>query len=501
MKQFLNVLKFELGNYFKSKSFMVTTILLALAVAAAVALPPVFMKGSFSEVFGGSKGSTEATGEEAAEGSSADGNYDSDADVLAIADPDGFVSDITELTDRMPGYNWKVFDDTDEVEDIVSAGAKGGFILTGRYTYTYVVNDLSILDSLDSKFSEIYTDYWQEQELKAEGIDAAAVEEILGHSSISDMKVLGKDGANNYWYTYILIFVLYFLVLFYGQMIATSITSEKSNRAIEVLVTTVDSTSLIFGKVIAGAISGIFQAGVILGLSFHRSRLGLPAGFPLPYSGRGLGSFRGIWSSGLSHVCLPVRHAGSSGFQDRGYQQICYSGDDDLCGILYPDHDRNERQQQPSHEGGLLHSLHFQQCHVCPDRAGQRFQRGGCDFRSDSGCHCGGFGLAGSEDLPFRNTDVWKSYQIYAGIEKDPGAVNLLSEKIFTHHRKGGGADLKDLLMEGFQREGAALFLFIGVPEIFEGKIAHIVTEIVGRGFEKGLVEGLGRGLLKAEFT
>ena len=30
MKQFLNVLKFELGNYFKSKSFMVTTILLAL---------------------------------------------------------------------------------------------------------------------------------------------------------------------------------------------------------------------------------------------------------------------------------------------------------------------------------------------------------------------------------------------------------------------------------------------------------------------------------------
>ena len=261
MKQFLNVLKFELGNYFKSRSFMVTTILLA----AAVALPPVFMKGSFSEVFGGSKGNTEATGQEAAEDSSADGTYDPDAGVLAIADPEGFVSDLTELTDRMPGYNWKVFDDADEVENIVSAGAKGGFILTGRFTYTYVVNDLSILDSLDSEFSKVYTDYWQEKELEAEGIDAATVQEVLNHSSISTTKVLGKDGANNYWYTYILIFVLYFLVLFYGQMIATSITSEKSNRAIEVLVTTVDSTSLIFGKVIAGAISGIFQAGVILG--------------------------------------------------------------------------------------------------------------------------------------------------------------------------------------------------------------------------------------------
>lgn len=167
MKQFLNVLKFELGNYFKSKSFMVTTILLALAVAAAVALPPVFMKGSFSEVFGGSKGSTEATGEEAEKGSSADGNYDSDADVLAIADPDGFVSDITELTDRMPGYNWKVFDDTDEVEDIVLAGAKGGFILTGRYTYTYVVNDLSFWTVWILSFQK-FTQTTAEQELKAE---------------------------------------------------------------------------------------------------------------------------------------------------------------------------------------------------------------------------------------------------------------------------------------------------------------------------------------------
>ena len=58
---------------------------------------------------------------------------------------------------------------------------------------------------------------------------------------------------------------LYFLIIFYGQMIAVSVTSEKSNRAIEILVTSVDSNSLIFGKVIAGALAGIVPAGVILG--------------------------------------------------------------------------------------------------------------------------------------------------------------------------------------------------------------------------------------------
>lgn len=268
MKQFLNVLKFELGNYFKSRSFMVTTVLLALVVAAAVALPPVFMKGSFSDVFGGGKESSKET----AESSSGVDNYDPDAALLGIADPEGFVSDLAGLTDRMPGYQWKAFDSADELEQFVEAGGDGGFLLTGKFTYTYVVRDRSLLDSQDSEFSEIYTSYWQEKELEEAGIAASKVQEILNQSSISTMQILGKDGASNYWYTYILVFVLYFLVIFYGQMIATSITSEKSNRAIEVLVTTVDSTSLIFGKVIAGAISGIFQAGVILGsglIAYH----------------------------------------------------------------------------------------------------------------------------------------------------------------------------------------------------------------------------------------
>lgn len=142
MKQFLNVLKFELGNYFKSRSFMVTTVLLALVVAAAVALPPVFMKGSFSDVFGGGKESSKET----AESSSGADNYDPDAALLGIADPEGFVSDLAGLTDRMPGYQWKVFDSADELEQFVEAGGDGGFLLTGKFTYTYVVRDRSLLD-------------------------------------------------------------------------------------------------------------------------------------------------------------------------------------------------------------------------------------------------------------------------------------------------------------------------------------------------------------------
>ena len=55
------------------------------------------------------------------------------------------------------------------------------------------------------------------------------------------------------------------LIVMYGQMIAVSVTSEKSNRAIEVLVTSTTPNSLLFGKVIAGAIGGLLQIGIVLG--------------------------------------------------------------------------------------------------------------------------------------------------------------------------------------------------------------------------------------------
>ena len=250
MKQFLTVLKFELGNYFKSKSFMTTTILLAVLVAALVAVPPLFMGGGGENLFSGQESGEDAEIKE----------------TLAIGDPNHSVENLENLTAYFPGYTWNICDTEDQVREAVETReAEAGFILTGTFAYTYVVENRSMMDTLQDTFEAVYTRYLQNELLQKEGIDPEVVEKIQANTCTSEVEILGKDSVNNYWYTYVLIFVLYFLVIFYGQMIATSITSEKSNRAIEVLVTTVDSNSLIYGKVLAGALSGIFQAGVILG--------------------------------------------------------------------------------------------------------------------------------------------------------------------------------------------------------------------------------------------
>ncbi len=62
-----------------------------------------------------------------------------------------------------------------------------------------------------------------------------------------------------------MIFALYMVILLYGQMVATNVASEKSSRAMELLITSTNPISMMFGKVIASCIAGLVQLVAIFG--------------------------------------------------------------------------------------------------------------------------------------------------------------------------------------------------------------------------------------------
>ena len=76
---------------------------------------------------------------------------------------------------------------------------------------------------------------------------------------------LGKDQVQNFFYTYIMIFALYMVILLYGQMIATNVAMEKSSRAMELLITSAKPVSMMFGKVIASCLAGFVQLIAVFG--------------------------------------------------------------------------------------------------------------------------------------------------------------------------------------------------------------------------------------------
>ncbi|NCB91218.1 MAG: ABC transporter permease [Clostridia bacterium] len=250
MRQFLNVLKFELNNYFKNKSFMVTTVLLTIAAIGIIVIPGIFMGNDSKGSDGGDGSAVEA-----------------EVENLAIWDEKDTITDLEAFSEAMGGgIAWKECKDAEEVRSKVNEGeVEAGFLVEDMLHYTYVVENNSMMDDKDAVFQSALAQVYRMQILNEKGIDAAEMETLYQTMPESTQEILGKDSAKNYAYTYMLVMILYFLLVFYGQMISVSVTTEKSNRAIEILVTSVNSTSLIFGKVLAGAIAGVLQCTIILG--------------------------------------------------------------------------------------------------------------------------------------------------------------------------------------------------------------------------------------------
>ena len=253
MNRFLVVLKYELKEYFTNKVFMGLTIALALLGAAALFLPRFVDMSGFTgvETVGGADDADEDQGEK---------------DIFLYVDQVGAVR-AEILQEMFPEVLWQAAEDSDALQKAVeSQEAAAGFLVTGNTEYEYFVFNKSMTDRNAVMFEQAMKLFYRMDYCQERGMDLEEISLMYDVPITVTEQILNKDSGSNYWYCYLLVITVFMLIVYYGQMIAVSVTNEKSNRAIEVLVTSTSSNSLLFGKVIAGAIAGVFQMGVLLGV-------------------------------------------------------------------------------------------------------------------------------------------------------------------------------------------------------------------------------------------
>ncbi|MEG0823815.1 MAG: ABC transporter permease [Erysipelotrichaceae bacterium] len=240
MKQFITVLKFELSSYFKSKGYLVTTILMCALIVGSMFIPTII--------------------------SSFKGDDDpEEKKIMAIYDENKVITDPKIIEGAMPNTEWKFVETKEALETSVKdETAEGGFIVKSNTQFEYYVVNSSVSDSNSEMFKSVMSTINRYNLLNEKGYDYNEVNAIYNVEVTGEKVILGTDGASNFMYTYILIFALYAAVIFYGQQVSIAVTNEKSNKSIEVLITSANPNALIFGKVLAGAIAGVFQIGLVL---------------------------------------------------------------------------------------------------------------------------------------------------------------------------------------------------------------------------------------------
>lgn len=248
MKQFKTILSFELSNYFKDKLFIGITVFL-VAVIAVVMFFPRFTVGSDDN------NSTSAN---------------SNSVMLISAKDETLSKQIAEsFKPVFTDYNVKAVDyDLKSIKaSIKNESAECAFVFDSADSYTYYVNNLQMTDVNTEIADEILKSISISDKLIQSGLSAEKAQEIMGTAISYEVQTLGVDQINNFFYTYIMVFALYMVIVFYGQMISNSVAMEKSSRAMELLITSAKPTSLMFGKIIAACLAGLTQLICVFGSS------------------------------------------------------------------------------------------------------------------------------------------------------------------------------------------------------------------------------------------
>ncbi len=266
------VLKYELREYFASKGFMAFTLLLAIGAAVLLFLPRFVDMSSITGVQIVGKDQGDTGGDTATD---TDGKQDQNKDVYLYLDQAGVVREEV-LRQMFPEQDWQAATDKAAlIAGVENQEAVAGFVVTGSTSYDYYVYNKAMTDTNTAIFDQAMKQFYRMDYCDGQNLDLAEITAMYDVPITIQEQILNKDTSSNFWYCYFLVIIVFMLIVMYGQMIAVSVTSEKSNRAIEVLVTSTSSNSLLFGKVIAGAIGGLFQTGVVLGavlLSYQLNR-------------------------------------------------------------------------------------------------------------------------------------------------------------------------------------------------------------------------------------
>ena len=247
MKQFGKILKFELKSYIKNKAFVGITIFLVLLIAAVMFFPKVM---SFFE---------------------SDNTMDTpdELSVMLIKPTNPSHSEMLKETfaGTFTDYDVQLTDTDVEIikEKITSGEAECAFVMTSDTEYTYYVENLTMYDVNSDIATEVLQKLYQMSAMLNGGMTEEQVGKVMSTQIVGTVESLGKDQMQNFFYTYIMIFALYMVILLYGQMVAMNVATEKSSRAMEVLITSANPISMMFGKVIASCIAGLIQLGAIFG--------------------------------------------------------------------------------------------------------------------------------------------------------------------------------------------------------------------------------------------
>jgi ABC-2 type transport system permease protein len=253
--KFFEVARWEFMEKVKSKAFIISLVLMPIIIGAMAILPALFASKADDEsirigIIDGTQKLVQSLGEKL------------DREYRIKNDQPNYIL-------RTISLGRSLEEDRAEGARLVASDALEGYFSipatvfdSGKVEYrTKNVGNFKVQERFSRAIEQVIT----EMRLSSRGFDAALIRKLTARVEIKPIKISekGEESESSFGETfaksYIGLLMLIFMVLTSGQLLVRSMVEEKSNRVIEVLLSSCTPRDMMIGKILGLSGLGILQ--------------------------------------------------------------------------------------------------------------------------------------------------------------------------------------------------------------------------------------------------
>ena len=263
MKDLKVVTLFTMKEMLKRKSFIVTTIIILVLIILGFNIPNII--NFFT------KNNTQT---------------ESETELLIVDANNVFEGTLENLNSMNLGYNIKVsnenltFDDikskieNEEIEEAIIIEPKD----TKTYNLRYIVKNMATISAMPEDLLNAISTVYTNLQISKLGLTQEQLASLTANFEYSIEQTEEQEVSGNVMVIMLLSLVLFYAIYFCAYQVSSSITTEKTSKIMETLVTSTSPKTIVLGKTIGIGIVGLVQVCLFVATALISAKLFLEPG-------------------------------------------------------------------------------------------------------------------------------------------------------------------------------------------------------------------------------
>ena len=148
-----------------------------------------------------------------------------------------------------------------------------------KITAQYITQSLGLNGTVSEELMTLLNESYQNLKMQQAGMTIEQIAEIKSPITVETMELEEGSSGAMLFLAMMLCIVLFYAIYFCAYQVSSSITTEKTSKIMETLVTSTKPSTIVIGKTIGIGLVGLLQVSVIVLTAFLSYQAFMPEGF------------------------------------------------------------------------------------------------------------------------------------------------------------------------------------------------------------------------------